>query len=129
MAALLALAGCAVPPPVAAPARPDPGFQQVIAMAAAQVKRCYRTPLGMRHAGRAIAVTLGVRYAPDGTLAAPPALVAERGVTPDNAVYARPLAEAAAAAVVQCSPLRLPPEYYRGGWEAFELTFAFGAVA
>ena len=98
-------------------------------MAAAQVKRCYRTPPRMRHAGRSIAVTLGVHYAPDGTLAAPPVLVAERGVTPENAVYAGPLAEAAAAAVVQCAPIRLPPEYYRGGWEAFESTFAFGAVA
>lgn len=123
------LAGCAPrPAPIAAPARPDPEAVRVIAMAADQVKRCYRAPRVGRD-GRGIATVLRVAYAPDGTLAELPSLLRQRGVAPDTAAIARQLAEAAALAVVKCVPLRLPAERYRGGWDSFELTFSPKAVA
>jgi hypothetical protein len=125
----LLLIGCmAGPRPVAGPARIDPRFAEVVAMAADQVKRCYRTPR-VPHAGRQIVTTLGVHYAPDGTLAGLPEVRAQRNVTPETQLYAAAMAEAASLAVEQCSPLRLPQEYYKGGWDDFELTFSPGAIA
>lgn len=100
----------------------------MVALAADQVKRCYHAPRGGRGA-RDIVTVLRVAYAPDGTLAELPALVAQRGVTDMNRALAAGLAEAAALAVVNCVPLKLPAERYPRGWDSFELTFSPKAVA
>lgn len=96
---------------------------KVIADAAAQVKRCYRSPR-VTSDGRRITTRLSVRYAPDGSVLGLPTIVSQSGVTPENRMYADDMAEAAIASVVRCSPLRLPAELYALGWQAFELTFS-----
>jgi hypothetical protein len=96
---------------------------KVIADAAAQVKRCYRAPR-VTSDGRRISTRLSVRYAPDGSVVGLPVVLSQSGVTAENQMYADDMAEAAIASVVRCSPLRLPPELYALGWNAFELTFS-----
>lgn len=125
---LAILAGCLAPAPRAPVMRHDPRVAEVIAMAADQVRRCYRAPR-VPHEGRQIVTVLAVRYAPDGSLAALPEVAVQRGVTPDAAPYAEAMAQAASAAVIRCAPLRLPAELYEGGWKDFELTFSPKAIA
>lgn len=123
LAALL-LAGCASTP--APPADPGPDRQitaAIVAKVAAQVRRCYRMPRVPRE-GRDITIVLAVRYAPDGTLSGFPQVAAQRGVTPENQPYAGRMAEAAIRAVLECTPISMPPEQYQGGWDDFELTFS-----
>ncbi len=119
------LAGCVATTP---PPRPDPAMARVIAMAANQVRRCYRAPR-IGRGGGGIVTVLNVAYAPDGTLATLPALAGQLGVTAANAAAAEALAEAAALAVTRCVPLRLPAAQYRGGWDSFQLTFSPKAMA
>jgi len=123
---LVILAGCATPSQQQR--RPNPELVRVVAMAAAQVQRCYRMPRLPRE-GRQITIVLRVRYGPDGALIGLPEVKAQRGVTPENATYANRMAEAATLAVIRCSPLSLPPQYHQGGWDDFELTFSPRAVA
>lgn len=95
-----------------------------VAMAAAgQVKRCYRSPR-VPTAGRRIVTHLRVRYSADGMLEETPQVLSQEGVTAENQAYAQPMAEAASMAVVRCTPLRLPAELHRGGWDNFDLTFS-----
>ena len=123
--ALLALVAACAP---ARPAGPDPAVvRQLLSSAAAQVKRCYRVSrLGA--AARQIGTVLAVHYAADGTLAGPPRLVRQTGITPANDSFAERMAEAATLAVVRCQPLRLPAEQY-SLWDDFELTFTMGVAA
>ena len=117
----LTLAGCAT-----VPARPDVASElarKVTADAAAQVRRCYRTPKVLGE-GKRIITRLHVRYAPDGTIIGLPTVLSQSGVTPGNRLFADEMAQAAIASVVRCSPLRLPPELYELGWNNFELTFS-----
>jgi hypothetical protein len=124
--AAIALAACATTPD---PTGPDPrAVARAVAMAATQIQRCYRTPRVPRE-GRQITIVLRVRYATDGMMLGLPELVAQRGVTPTSQPYATRMTEAATLAVIRCSPLRLPPELYQGGWDDFELTFSPRAVA
>ena len=124
---LSALAGCA--PELRGPlAHHDPLAQQLIALAASRIQRCYRPPR-LGHAARQIETVLAVRYAPDGNLAELPALIAQRGVTEENRADAARMAQAARLAVISCSPLALPVEHYQDGWDRFELTFSPKAVA
>lgn len=117
--ALLA-AGCTTP----RVAQVDPRLmRKATADAAAQVKRCYRTPKVLGEAKR-ITTRLQVRYAADGTLLGLPTVIGQTGVTPSNQLFADEMAEAAIASVVRCSPLKLPPELYQIGWNSFELTFS-----
>ncbi|MGZ8999096.1 MAG: hypothetical protein ACXW2T_09605, partial [Allosphingosinicella sp.] len=103
---LLACAGCAGQgadvEAIAGPA---------LASAASQVKRCYRSPR-VSHAGRQIVTTLRVRMTPEGFPDGLPAIIAQRGVTPDNSAFAARMGEAAIVAVLRCAPLRLPAELY-----------------
>lgn len=108
---------------VRAAPRIDPAAVQSIATAAAQVRRCYRTPR-VAHDALQIATRVHVRFAPDGTLAAVPAIVAQSGVTPANQAYAQPMGEAAVLSVIRCAPLKLPVEAYAAGWQEFDLTFS-----
>jgi hypothetical protein len=97
--------------------------RKVTADAAAQVRRCYRTPKVLGE-GKRIITRLHVRYAPDGTIIGLPTVLSQSGVTPGNRLFADEMAQAAIASVVRCSPLRLPPELYEFGWNNFELTFS-----
>lgn len=126
-----ALAACApVPaPPVAVRAGPDrAAVLRATQQAAGQVRPCYRAPKVIR-AARAIGTTLVVRYAVDGMLIGLPRVVRQSGVTPENAVHAGRMAEAASLAVMRCQPISLPPELYERGWDEFELTFSPGGAA
>ena len=124
--ALLWLAGgCATTPP---PRVQASAYEQALATAAAQVRRCYRAPR-VGFSGRQIVTRLRVRYAPDGQLAALPRLVWQTGVTTDNRVFAPRMAEAAIAAVLRCVPMALPAELYRDGASEFDLTFSPLAAA
>ncbi|MBS0315237.1 MAG: cell envelope integrity protein TolA [Proteobacteria bacterium] len=120
----LLAAGCAGSMPQRQSAGLPPAvIARVTADAAAQVKRCYRTPKVMGE-GRRIATRLHVRYAPDGSIIGVPAVVWQTGVTPSNQMFADEMAQAAIESVVRCSPLRLPPELYAYSWNDFELTFS-----
>lgn len=91
--------------------------------AATQVKACYRRPK-LRHEMRQITTRVAVKYAIDGSVIGLPQVVAQSGVTLETSVGASRMAEAAIRAIIACSPLRLPAETYRGGWEELELTFS-----
>lgn len=126
---LLTLGGCVAPRPVAVEPGPDrAAVWRATQHAASQVKRCYRHPRVIR-AARQISTTLRVRYAADGTLAGLPEVVRQSGITPENAVQARQMAEAASLAVIRCQPISLPPELHKGGWDEFDLTFSPGGAA
>lgn len=121
-AVLLATAGCAGDPEPRV--RVDPVVaHQVLASAAAQVRRCYRSPR-ISSAGRRIVTRVAVRFNADGTLAQLPMLIAQSGVTEGNGAEAPRMAEAASLAIIRCAPLRLPPEHYGRIWHSFELTFS-----
>lgn len=123
--ALLVLPGCVQKPE---PARINATlYNEVAQRAAAQVRRCYRTPR-VASSGKQISTRLLVRFREDGGLAALPKVVSQAGVTPDNSAYAPKMAEAAGLAVMRCAPLRLPPDLYQG-WGLIELTFSPAARA
>jgi hypothetical protein len=130
LAAGLALAaggaGCAATSPPSPPSSPGklteiriPG--EIMASAADQVRRCYRTPPG---GARSIGTRLRVRLNVDGSLAGLPILLSQSGVTPTNRMFAARVAEAASLAVMRCAPLRLPAQHYAKGWQEFELIFS-----
>ena len=102
---------------------PDPVVADVVARAANQVRPCYRSPRVPR-AARQTSTVLGGSYTLDGQVAAQPVVVRQIGVTPETAPYADDMAEAAIVAVMRCAPLKLPTEYYSGGWDMFVLTFS-----
>lgn len=123
--ALLLPGGCAADPhPIVAAAAAG----EAVAAAAAQVRRCYRDP-AVPTAAKRIVTHLRVRYGADGALIGLPALVSQQGVTAANQDYAERMAEAASLAVIRCSPLRLPAQRYRGGWDAFDLIFSHALLA
>jgi len=92
--------------------------------AAAQVRRCYRTPR-VATVGKQITTKLRVLYAGDGSLVSVPAILSQSGVTPDNRPYAAKMAEAAGLAVIRCAPLKLPATDSR----RILLDFTFSPVA
>ena len=93
------------------------------AEAARQVRRCYRAPR-VPSVGRAIVTELRVRYGPDGSVIGLPLVVAQRGVTPANQVYAGSMAEAARLAVMRCSPISVPPRFADLPYSEFDLVFS-----
>ena len=109
------------------PARPSGAasavLDEVAQTAAAQVKRCYRSPR-VASSGKQISTRLLVRFREDGGLAALPVVISQSGVTPANGPYASKMAEAAGLAVMRCTPIRLPLETYERGWRTLELTFS-----
>ena len=129
-AALVAagLTGCAAAPATrpavrAATAAPDPGWQALLASAAAQVRRCYRGPR-VGHAGRQIVTRLRVLLTPEGRVDGRPVVIAQEGLTPLNRLYAERMAQAAIQSVLRCAPLSVPPGFAREGSIEFDLTFS-----
>jgi hypothetical protein len=122
MAMMVVLSGCVQTPEPQV--RVDPVVtSQVLASAAAQVRRCYRSPK-ISSAGRRIVTRLEVRLNADGTLASLPVTLSQTGVPPATQAEASQMAEAASLAVIHCAPLKLPAEHYILIWERFELTFS-----
>lgn len=110
------------------PAVPEAELSQLMADAAQQIRRCYRSP-PVGRLGRQVVTRISVRYENDGTLAQMPIVVSQAGVTLENRLIASVMSEAAVMAVVRCAPLRLAPQFYQGGWDAFELTFSPAGTA
>jgi hypothetical protein len=122
VAATLGLAACVHAPEPEV--RVDPVIANaVLASAAAQVRRCYRSPT-TSSASRRIVTRLAVHLNPDGSLATLPMLLGQSGVDADNGAEAPRMAQAASLAVIRCAPLRLPPEQYAQIWRSIELTFS-----
>jgi hypothetical protein len=118
---LIALsAGCVSMPDVSVD---QAQVDEVLDTAARQVRRCYRAPR-VSSEGRLIATRVRVRFSPEGELIGLPVLVHQTGVTPRNQAQAGPMAEAAIAAVIRCTPITLPPGLYVHGWREFDLTFS-----
>ncbi|MEH3107306.1 MAG: hypothetical protein PGN09_08495 [Sphingomonas fennica] len=89
-----------------------------------QVQPCYeRKPLVGPGADR-IRTVLRLRFNPDGSLSTRPTLSEQSGVDDENGRYAKRAAEVAIAAVMECTPLKLPADLYKGGWEDIEPTFS-----
>src|SRR5687768_1528080 len=114
--------GCAALPP---PARPAPRIEAgaVLALAASQVQRCYRSPR-VSFEGRQIVTRLRVRFTGDGQLVQLPVVIDQSGLTPRNRPYAGRMAQAAIAAVLRCAPLRLPDGLSAAHAFAFDMTFS-----
>jgi hypothetical protein len=93
------------------------------AQVAEQVRRCYRAPR-VPSIGRTISTRLFVRYTADGVLVGLPLLVSQQGVSPQSRPYAGRMTEAAKAAVMRCSPVRLPQEAGKRRGSDFFLTFS-----
>lgn len=87
----------------------------------AMVERCWNPPLGGVEIDR-LRVTLRIALNQDGTLTAPPEVVAHSGVTPANQSYARAFAESTRRAILRCAPYLLPQEQY-ALWSQQELNF------
>jgi hypothetical protein len=89
---------------------------------AAQVKPCYVTPTGGTDTASIVSI-LRLRFNPDGSVDGRPAVTDHQGVTGTNQGYVRQMDDAAIRAILRCSPLKLPPELYEGGWEDIEFGF------
>lgn len=124
---LLAFGGAACGPlPARQPvrtARPPVNVEQVLTLAAAQVRRCYRPPQ-VSSEGKQIVTRLRVRYGADGQLTQLPVVIAQDGLNTRNRSYAGRMAEAAIGAVMRCTPLRLPTGFPPDRTIAFDLTFS-----
>lgn len=89
---------------------------------AAQVKPCYVIPTGGADAASIVSI-LRLRFTPDGRVDGNPSVTDHQGVTSTNQGYVRQMDDAAIRAVLRCSPLKLPPDLYEGGWEDIEFAF------
>ncbi|MDO6413288.1 hypothetical protein Q4F19_02735 [Sphingomonas sp. BIUV-7] len=87
-----------------------------------QVQPCYELgALGGTPAMQIVTV-LQLRFNKDGSVASAQ-VVEQTGVDGSNARYKQQMAEVSRAAVLRCSPLRLPAELYEGGWQNIEMGF------
>lgn len=101
------------------------GAQAMSSIAAAirrQVQPCYELGALAGTSAMDIVTVLRLRFRKDGTVAAVD-LVEQIGVTSENRNYARQMAELSRRAVLRCSPLDLPAQYYEGGWDDFDGVF------
>ncbi len=86
-----------------------------------QVAPCWNPPLGGEDV-RNMTVLLRIQLNRGGAVVGAPEVLAQTGVTAGNQAYARAFAESARRAVIRCSPLQLPAEYF-DSWKLFELNF------
>jgi outer membrane biosynthesis protein TonB len=87
-----------------------------------QVKPCYVVPTGGEDSD-SIQTVLRLRFREDGSIATPPTVAEQSGITSSNRSYAKQMADAARRAVLRCAPLKLPADLYEGGWEDIEFVF------
>jgi outer membrane biosynthesis protein TonB len=99
-----------------------PAMNGLAAAIKRQVQPCYDLgALGGTPAMQIVTV-LQIRFNKDGSVQS--AQVTEQtGVDGSNARYKQQMAEVSRAAVLRCSPLKLPVELYAGGWENIEMGF------
>lgn len=87
----------------------------------AQVAPCWNPPIGGEDV-RNMTVLLRIQLNRGGAVVGAPEVLDQSGVTAGNQAYARAFAESARRAVIRCSPLQLPAEYF-DSWKLFELNF------
>ena len=87
----------------------------------AQVAPCWNPPIGGEDV-RNMTVVLRIELNKNGAVVGMPEVLDQTGITPGNQAYARAFADSARRAVIRCSPLQLPAEYY-DAWKLFELNF------
>ncbi|MDO9486879.1 MAG: hypothetical protein Q7J32_00775 [Sphingomonadaceae bacterium] len=87
----------------------------------AQVAPCWNPPIGGEDV-RSMTVLLRIQLNRGGAVTGAPEVLSQTGVTAGNQAYARAFAESARRAVIRCSPLQLPAEYF-DSWKLFELNF------
>ena len=87
----------------------------------AQVAPCWNPPIGGEDV-RNMTVLLRIQLNRQGAVVGVPEILDQTGITPGNQSYARAFAESARRAVMRCSPLQLPAEYFEA-WKLFELNF------
>lgn len=84
-----------------------------------QIQPCADRQVNPGPGANQIVTTLNLRLNEDGTLAATPTVVRQTGTDDESERYARRVIDLGIAAFKGCSPLRLPPEFYKtanGGW-------------
>lgn len=84
-----------------------------------QIQPCADRQVDPGPGANAISTVLNLRFNADGTLSATPSVVRQSGADGENARYKQRVVDLGIAALRACSPLRLPPEFYRtaaGGW-------------
>jgi hypothetical protein len=86
-----------------------------------QIAPCWNPPIGGEDV-RSMTVLLRIQLNKGGAVIGVPEVLDQTGVTPGNQAYARAFAESARRAVIRCSPLELPAEYF-DAWKLFELNF------
>ena len=86
-----------------------------------QVQPCYSPP-AVDAAAASITTVIDLNMNRDGSVAS--AVVREQsGIKLQNRAFASQMADAARRAVLRCSPFKLPPELYEGGWDTFAFRF------
>lgn len=91
-----------------------------------QIQPCADRQVDPGPGANEISTVLNLRFNADGTLSATPTMVRQSGADGENARYAQRVVDLGIAALRACSPLRLPPEYYRtaaGGWSNLNFTW------
>ena len=86
-----------------------------------QIAPCWNPPIGGEDV-RSMTVLLRIQLNKGGAVIGVPEVLDQTGVTSGNQAYARAFAESARRAVIRCSPLELPAEYF-DAWKLFELNF------
>jgi outer membrane biosynthesis protein TonB len=82
-----------------------------------RLKQCWNPPVGALDAGR-LKIVLNVQFKPDGSVAAPPQVVAGSASS-----FGPAMAESATRAILTCQPFKmLKPEHYQQ-WKEIEITF------
>lgn len=104
-------------------ARALAGIQDAISR---QIQPCADRQVDPGPGADQIVTVLNLRLNRDGTLAATPTMVRQKGVDVGNDRYARRVVDLGIAAFKGCSPLRLPAEFYstaNGGWNNINYTW------
>ncbi|RME66658.1 MAG: hypothetical protein D6782_03900 [Alphaproteobacteria bacterium] len=93
----------------------------LVAVARAQVERCWNPPLGAKNI-QDMQVVLLVQFNPDGSLRTAPSFDAAVKARIERDPFYRTLAESTQRAVQRCAPLELPRESYEQ-WREMRLVF------
>lgn len=91
-----------------------------------QIQPCADRQVNPGPGANTIQTVFNLRLNRDGSFAARPMVVRQSGINDDNDRYARRVIDIGVAALSQCAPLRLPPEYFQtpnGGWNNINFTW------
>ncbi|WP_188848398.1 cell envelope integrity protein TolA [Aureimonas glaciei] len=104
----------------ASPVRPSfvPGGPELLpGVLDSQIQKCWSVPVMTGDLAEGGIARIRVTFLPDGSLAAPPAII-DKPAGRLGGVFA----ESAAAAITKCAPYKLPPEQYES-WKDVTLIF------